>query len=76
MTDEFGQSTENLCELDIAKHRNGAVTMVKAYFDAKTSFFCDWEERNSINKEPIQDPRRITAQSKENWDTPTNETPF
>lgn len=76
MTDEFGQSTENLCELDIAKHRNGAVTMVKAYFDAKTSFFCDWEERNSINKEPIQEPRRITAQSKENWDNPSDENPF
>lgn len=52
--DEFGNSTEKLCELIVSKHRNGELRDIYLRFSFRTSSFQDWQENDNFSKFVIE----------------------
>lgn len=52
--DEFGNSTVNLCELIVAKNRNGKLIDLSLKFDFQTSSFQNWEGNEDFSKFVMQ----------------------
>jgi replicative DNA helicase len=52
--DEFGNSTMNLCELIVAKNRNGKLVDLSLAFDFQTSSFSDWQGNEDFSKFVIE----------------------
>jgi replicative DNA helicase len=58
--DERGQSTAGLCELIIAKHRNGITTNVNVDFNGAYMRFKDWNSSVSFDFNSVKKPAKKT----------------
>lgn len=62
-TDDQGNSTAGVCEVDTAKHRNGSTGVVKIKFQKYFTKFVDWDESPTVVNTQLQVlPRTYTPQ--------------
>lgn len=61
MVDEHGNSTAGICEVDVAKHRNGGTGMVRIRFQKYFTKFVDLENDTLFGNDQISAPKNFIS---------------